>query len=408
MILKDFTGGIFKLYDGDDPMLGFVLKDAHVQTNAGKMAAKITISTEIFDRSGDEVIQKGWELSDHRRIPVALLNHIRTMPVGNLEDPLRQYTCKLHNGQLEGETFFSQHTKLGEQGFRLVESGVLRGVSPGFMPGVVEKSAAGGRRFVSGHRLIEVSHVVLPDNQDCIVTAVEKGFGGKQLCDPLLDLLRPYILERPASVVGGFDPAPSTTKTVTKGAADMDPKKKPEDDFAPPVDPNADPAADPNAVATEEPPADDPTDMEPGHDEVVSQSLEAAGMAILSAYHAGDLDAESALSKIETLFETNEKLSGAGSDEEMPDVSDVEEDPEEPDKEEKAFYRDTDATFIQKAYAFMGALIAAPKLDKAKVDKAARQIQKGLASVDPVVKMVRKSREVNWGAVFDRLKTSKN
>ena len=396
MITKDFRGGVFKLHEGDDArgMMGFVLKDANAQLNSGKMSCRVIIGSESIDRDRDEVVLKGMSLKDHERNPVVLLNHNREMPVGYAEDPLGAYTVKRHGETLIAVTYFSKSTELGEQAFRLVESKVLRGASCGFLPDVITKSRAGGRRFESS-RLAEYSHVVLPSNQDCLVTAVEKGFGGKQLCDPLLNLLRPYIVNRPDMVTSGWEnvPAPSRTQTVTKaaGVADMDPNKKPEDEFSPPESPaeGTDPTADPNTV--EDPNA---APEEPGHEEIVNQSLEAAGQALITAWASGNLTGDEAMQKLKVFIDAKEKLSGAGSDEEIPnlddtDTGDVEDDD---DLEEKAFYNDGDAVAIQKAFALTGAIITSPQLQGCKrLQQNARLVHTALGNVDPVRKMVRKS-----------------
>ncbi len=208
MVLKDFVGGIIKLHGGDNPtgLLGYVLRDANATTNAGKMSCRVVISTSSPDRSDDVVVTKGIDLGDHSRNPMVLLNHDRNMPVGFAEDPMGKYTVRLvGDNRLEAETYFSKATQLGEQAFQLVERKVLRGASIGFLPiaGMVQKRERG--TMYKAAKLVEYSHLVLPDNQDCLVQAVEKGLGGKPLVTQLRDMLTPYIETRPAAVVGGWE-----------------------------------------------------------------------------------------------------------------------------------------------------------------------------------------------------------
>lgn len=216
MIIKDFAAGlVYKLHDGDDPlgMMGLTVLDADPSINRGRMSAKVQISRQSPDRSRDIMLADGAILEDHRKNPTVQIQHSRTVPCGRAEDGLRNYTVKKSkDGQgWEGETYFSQSTKIGEQTFRLVEERVLCGASVGFLPvyGQVEKSHAGGVLYKQW-RLVEYSHVAIPDHPDCLVEVVYKGLGGKPLCDPLLEILRPLCPERRESVVGGWEP-------ITKG-----------------------------------------------------------------------------------------------------------------------------------------------------------------------------------------------
>jgi hypothetical protein len=215
MIYKDFAGGIIKLHHGDNPagMLGFVLRDANPQTNAGKMSARVVISTARPDRSDDVVETKGIDLSEHKGNPIVLLNHNKDFPIGHAEDRMGAYTVKrIGDDRMEAETFFTQATQLGEQAFQLVERKVLRGASIGFLPvlGMVEKRVRGVHYKAA--RLVEYSHLAIPDNADCLILAVEKGIGGKALCDPLLQMLRPLVPERAPVVTSGWEEKGGTYK----------------------------------------------------------------------------------------------------------------------------------------------------------------------------------------------------
>lgn len=199
-----------KKLPGVEGGLAYAIRPRNIITDPGKMSCTVTITTEAVDRSRDVVVTKGLDLSDHRKNPVALLDHNQKMPVGLAQDADGGYTCK-HVGdhRIDATTFFHQHTALGEQAFRLVESGVLRGASIGFLPrpGKIEKGhdRDGGVTIYGAGSLIEYSHLVLPDNPDCLVVAVQKGFGGKRLEPELLDYLTPLIPSRPVSVVSGWD-----------------------------------------------------------------------------------------------------------------------------------------------------------------------------------------------------------
>ena len=220
--------GCFKAYGDDDDTLGLVLRKPTINVNAGKMSARVVISKEIMDHSRDVVVTKGIDLSQHKKFPAVFFIHKRDMPVGAAEDKLNNYTVKMRgDNELIAETYFTQHTLLGEQSFRLVDSGVMKGASIGFVPkqGMITKgiNALGQEtRTYGGITLFEYSHIPIPDNPDCIVEAVEKGFGGKPLCSELDNCLRPLCHERPVMVVGGFEKPIEPTAEAVEKAWDSD------------------------------------------------------------------------------------------------------------------------------------------------------------------------------------------
>jgi hypothetical protein len=289
MILKDIAAldGVYKLHGGN--LMGCNLRDAGAVMDAGRMSCRVVLSVERVDRSGDVVVLKGIDLSAHRRIPTVLFGHNRDLIVGQAEDPGGAYTVRVEGDRLVAETYFHKHTEFGEQAFRLVETKVLRGASIGFFPdaSLVTKSGRVGLNGKDGHifgksELIEYSHIPIPDNNECIVEAVYKGFGGKPLAAPLLDMLKPFAPERPATVTSGFD------NQREKGMGRNDPNSPdlstgaPEDEFMPPdddVDPNADPNADPHA----------------DHKQVVDQAVEDMLASIYTKFTQGSLDMKGAV-----------------------------------------------------------------------------------------------------------------
>lgn len=207
MIIKDFlSGGVFKL--APTGYMAAVLRDGKPHTNAGKMSCEVVITTQDEDRSGDIVITKGIDLSDHRRNPVALLNHDKDAPIGAFEDRLGNYTVRMRgDNQLVGEIFFHQNSELACDVFRAIENKVFRGVSIGFMPvlGKVEKRSNRGHVYHAS-KMVEASILSIGDNQNAVIEAVHKGFGGKPLCAPLLSILRQQVPDNiPEFVTSGWD-----------------------------------------------------------------------------------------------------------------------------------------------------------------------------------------------------------
>jgi hypothetical protein len=177
-----------------------------------------------MDRERDILVAKGCITDDHRRNPIVLTNHRKDWPgVAVSQDPDGTYTVKCAGDRITAANHFNQHTKLGVQTFRLVESGALRGVSPGFLtvPDAVHKV-----KHHDGHpafrydrwRLVEISHCPIGMNPDALVLAVEKGFGGEALMPELKDMLIPFVPEPKAQVTGGWEKA----KGYEDGTVDLD------------------------------------------------------------------------------------------------------------------------------------------------------------------------------------------
>lgn len=207
MVTHDPLGTVYKLHAGDDPLglLGITLRPS-IQTNAGRMSATVIVSTQDEDRSGDVVVTRGIRLDGHRKNPVCLLNHKPELLVGRSVDRLGTYTVKTHGeGRLRGEIFFHQGTQLGEDTFRAVEGNVLRGVSIGFQPihGKVETKQLRGKIYHETD-LIEVSVVPIPDNENTVIEAVHKTFGGKPPCPELAPYI-PHLDYRPKFLTGGWE-----------------------------------------------------------------------------------------------------------------------------------------------------------------------------------------------------------
>ncbi len=209
--MSDFEHYRAKLLPGTKSAYSYSLPDVRPVTDGRKMTATITISTQAIDRSREVLMTDGGKLDNHRRNPVVLLAHKKDMPTGKAENrDTKEYSVKRLPGRLDATTYFDQHTELGEHGFRLCDSGTFRGASVGFfeVPGAIEKGHDGDGypvRIIKEWDLLEYSHLLIPDNPECIIRAVEKGFGGKALNETLLGYLKPLIPERPVVVTGGWE-----------------------------------------------------------------------------------------------------------------------------------------------------------------------------------------------------------
>lgn len=142
-----------------------------------------TITTDAIDRDGEVVIPGGMNSKEYETNPVLLYEHDVLKPIGKMVD--------MRRGDRSIEATFALaprpegHTGewLPDTVGALMEFGALNAMSIGFSgmearPATksdLEKFGAGVRRVYSKWKLLEVSVVALPANQDAIINAVSKG-----------------------------------------------------------------------------------------------------------------------------------------------------------------------------------------------------------------------------------------
>lgn len=128
---------------------------------------EFVLSDATVDRYGDVVEPDGWELGDFRKNPIALFNHNSNAPIGKWS------SVRVSDGKLVGKlTLAAEGTSLRiDELRRLVEQGILRATSVGFMPiEHAENRATGGYRFTK-QALMEVSLVSVPANPNAVQLA---------------------------------------------------------------------------------------------------------------------------------------------------------------------------------------------------------------------------------------------
>lgn len=292
MIRKDFTSldGVFKLHEGTDPggLLGRVLKRADMRPHEGRMSCEIVLTKEVEDRSGDLVLVKGIDLSEHRLNPIALFNHNKDYPIGWFRDPQGEYTVKSAGDTLTGELFFNQSSAFAHDVFNAVVDRTFGAASIGFLPvyGSVEKRHPRGTTY-GKTKLIEASVLVLGDNPHAVITAVHKALGRPGISKDFRDYLSPLLPSRPAAVVGGYE--------VTK-------------------------AMDPNAVDTTQPPQQDPMNPQDAggetHKDVTDKAMGQILESIWMEYMSGQLDPKKAKAEFAKVVDSHQSHAnlGAGGD----------------------------------------------------------------------------------------------
>ena len=151
----------------DERRAKHVVHKTHVSEGDGGL--EFILSDATPDRMGDVIEASGWELANFKRNPVALFNHNAGFPIGKWTN------LRTDGGELRG------HLQLAPKGTsdrideirKLVEAGILRAVSVGFLPRASEpltKDGMGGSRFTRSE-LVETSLVAIPANPNALAVA---------------------------------------------------------------------------------------------------------------------------------------------------------------------------------------------------------------------------------------------
>jgi len=145
----------------------------------GKRKFTAVISTDVVDRDKDVLIPEGCVTKDYELNPVILWNHDSDLP------PVGKATSiKREKGKLIASAELAEGTELADTLYKLMEQGILRGVSVGFdvrsggerKPSKQDKEMYGPdvERVFNKWDLIEFSLVTLPANQEAMIMSVGK------------------------------------------------------------------------------------------------------------------------------------------------------------------------------------------------------------------------------------------
>lgn len=141
------------------------------ETAEGKL---FIASTEVVDREGEILSIDGWDLKNFKKNPVLLWAHdYREPPVGIAKG----IGIKEINGKkkLTFEPKFHEITERAKELAKMVEAGIIRTVSVGFLP-----KERDGNKYTS-QELLEISFVPVPANPEALSLAYSKGFKSEQL-----------------------------------------------------------------------------------------------------------------------------------------------------------------------------------------------------------------------------------
>lgn len=135
------------------------------------------LSDDTSDRYGDVIEAKGWNLKNFNNNPIALFNHNPDFPIGTWKN------VRVVGKQLVGTL------KLAPKGVSqrideiigLVEAGVLRAVSVGFLPEEYEQLGKGHGVRYTKQQLAETSLVSIPANPNALAVAKSMGVSPETL-----------------------------------------------------------------------------------------------------------------------------------------------------------------------------------------------------------------------------------
>lgn len=169
------------------------------------IVAKIT--TTDVDRDGDVILPSGAETKDYNRNPIVLLGHGKIeggiaskLPIGRA-DELRQ-----HTDGISAKITFSRRPPehpadlewVPDTVHHLIKEDVLRGISIGFNVPIggermatnadLKRFGADARRVITRWKLMEISIVPMPANQNAMAVAVSKGLISPYFSRSMLNL----------------------------------------------------------------------------------------------------------------------------------------------------------------------------------------------------------------------------
>lgn len=135
-----------------------------------------TITTDAIDRYGESITPSGWDLSNHAKNPIVLVDHI-----GSAEKVIGRARVFATENGLDAEVEFAvEESPLAALIYRLYVGGFLHAVSVGFLEKKGEFRRVGDREVwhILEKELLEFSAVAIPANPEALV---QKGFTKEEI-----------------------------------------------------------------------------------------------------------------------------------------------------------------------------------------------------------------------------------
>lgn len=234
------------------------------------MRASAVICTPIEDADAESILPEGIDVETRFRAnPAILWNHgldpLMPLPIarGDTADGLLGITVR--NGEMVGDSYFTNRVRESEQVFCLIEEKIVRGTSVRVEPDYSKVVKKGMVTTYPVSVLIEWSWLALGCNPEAVAKALGRGtLAGSTICEPLLKTLKPLLPKR-MNLWSPGEPNMATNPTKPAEAPPAVAKALPGDVSAgnPIIDKAAPPPASPppaeNEPALDEPSTDSPS-----------------------------------------------------------------------------------------------------------------------------------------------------
>lgn len=139
-------------------------------------------STENVDRQGEVIRQEGWDLRNFKKNPILMLAHnYNELPIGKVTN------VKVEENKLTFKAIFSEATQIAREAFQLVQEGILKAFSVGFIPREYDEKEP---NVVTKAELLEISLVAIPANPQAMV--VMKSMEKNELAK---DILKRWLID---------------------------------------------------------------------------------------------------------------------------------------------------------------------------------------------------------------------
>ncbi len=197
----------------------------------GERAVMFRASANVVDRDGEVLLPMGCDVSEFEKNPVLCMQHsYYNLPVGRIEafkkdavDVLAKAIFAMRPENHPGDEEWVPDTL-----FSLYQQRVLNAFSVGFIPMEVrqptkkdiENYGDACKRVISKWKLLEISVVTLPANQEAVALAVSKG-----LSRDFASKVFGYEAKTPAMTEPTPEPAPEPTPEPTPAPAVIAPKR---------------------------------------------------------------------------------------------------------------------------------------------------------------------------------------
>lgn len=152
----------------------FLIKKAKVDNEERTFTAVLT--SNALDRDFEILLPDGINKSEYMNNPVILLSHNqKELPIGKVKSIRKQGDNLIAKGVI------AEGVRVADEAWQLIKNGFLKGISIGFSileqrnptPQDIKRFGKDIRRVISKYKLLEISVVSIPANQEALITGVK-------------------------------------------------------------------------------------------------------------------------------------------------------------------------------------------------------------------------------------------